>query len=135
MRGRFLLDTNQLSQAVSPTTKAALRLRELRLTGAIVGTSVAVMCEIEAGIQNVRDETGYRSNLARVLQQVRIWPLDLAIAAEFGRLHADLRRLGRVLSQVDMMLAATARQMRLTLVTSDQDFEAVPDIVVEDWTK
>lgn len=32
-----------------------------------------------------------------------------------------------------MMLAALARQMRLTLVTSDNDFAAMPDIQTENW--
>ena len=41
-------------------------------------------------------------------------------------MHHDLQQWGRVLSQVDMMLAALARQMNLNLVTSDLDFAALP---------
>jgi predicted nucleic acid-binding protein len=37
----------------------------------------------------------------------------------YGEIHQDLKRRGRVLSQVDMMLAALARQMGLKLATSD----------------
>jgi predicted nucleic acid-binding protein len=33
-----------------------------------------------------------------------------------------------------MMLAALARQHRLTVLTTDRDFEALPDLTVEDWT-
>jgi len=44
-----------------------------------------------------------------------------------------LKRRGRALSQVDIMLAALARQMKLTLVTSDQDFDALPDIATANW--
>ena len=43
------------------------------------------------------------------------------------------KRLGRVLSQVDMMLAALARQQRLALLTTDRDFEAPSDLAVENW--
>jgi predicted nucleic acid-binding protein len=32
-----------------------------------------------------------------------------------------------------MILAALSRQMKLTLVTSDQDFAALPDILTETW--
>lgn len=32
-----------------------------------------------------------------------------------------------------MMLAAMARQMTLTIVTTDQDFIALPDIAIENW--
>ncbi len=44
-----------------------------------------------------------------------------------------LRANGRVLSQVDMMLAAIARFSKATLLTSDRDFEALPDILTENW--
>ena len=40
-----------------------------------------------------------------------------------------------MLSQVDMMLAALARQKDLTLATSDRDFEALPDVRTENWRK
>jgi predicted nucleic acid-binding protein len=33
-----------------------------------------------------------------------------------------------------MMLAALAREMTLTLATSDLDFAALPDINTENWT-
>jgi predicted nucleic acid-binding protein len=32
-----------------------------------------------------------------------------------------------------MILAATARQLQATLLTSDQDFQALPDIPTENW--
>jgi predicted nucleic acid-binding protein len=32
-----------------------------------------------------------------------------------------------------MMLAALARQYKLTLLTTDRDFEALPDLKVENW--
>jgi predicted nucleic acid-binding protein len=32
-----------------------------------------------------------------------------------------------------MMLAALARQHKLTVLTTDRDFEALPDLRVENW--
>ena len=49
----------------------------------------------------------------------------------YGMVHHELKQRGRVLSQVDMILAALARQMKLILVTSDQDFTALPDVPTE----
>jgi len=103
------------------------------LRGIVVGTCLPVICEIEAGIYHVRNPDAYRENLARVLKQVRLWPLDLEICTAYGAIHADLQRRGRALSQVDIMLAAMASAMRLTLVTTDRDFEALPDLTVENW--
>jgi predicted nucleic acid-binding protein len=53
----------------------------------------------------------------------------------YGEIFRDLRSRGRVLSQVDMMLAALAKQMDLTIATADRDFEALPDIRTENWLR
>jgi tRNA(fMet)-specific endonuclease VapC len=129
----YLIDTNHLSRAVTPTSPVRQRIIELRKRGIKVGTCVPVLCEIEAGIQQVSQPDVYRLNLERLLRQIRIWPIDPSTATLYGVLHHDLRSRGRVLSQVDMMLAALARQMTLTLATSDQDFIALPDISTENW--
>lgn len=50
-----------------------------------------------------------------------------------GYLLDELRAKGRVLSQVDMLLAALARRMKLVLLTTDRDFEALPDVKAENW--
>jgi tRNA(fMet)-specific endonuclease VapC len=62
-----------------------------------------------------------------------LWPIDPVIAEVYGAVYLELRRAGRALSQVDRMLAALARHMRLTLLTTDQDFQALPDIPTENW--
>ncbi len=129
----YLLDTNHVGHAVTPGSVVRQRLAELRARGLKVGTCVCVLCEIEAGIQQVRQPDVYRLSLDRLLQQVRIWPIDRLTARLYGAIHHDLKRRGRVLSQVDMMLAALARQMQLTLVTSDRDFAALPDVPTENW--
>lgn len=92
-----------------------------------------VLCEIEAGIQQVSQPDAYRLNMERLLRQVRIWPIDRVTARHYGVIHHDLRQRGRVLSQVDMILAALCEQMNLTLVTSDQDFLALKDVEIENW--
>jgi predicted nucleic acid-binding protein len=129
----YLLDTNHLSRAVTPESTVRRRITELRQRGIKVGTCVPVLCEIEAGIEQVSRPDAYRQNLHRVLQQMRIWPIDPPTARLYGAIHHHLKQHGRVLSQVDMMLAALARQMSLTIVTSDQDFSALNDIVTENW--
>lgn len=129
----YLLDTNHIGQAVARGSALREKIWQLRAGGARIGTCVPVLCEVEAGIQQVRHPEEYRRNLSRLLRQVRVWPIDHATARLYGEIHRDLRQRGRVLSQVDMMLAALARQMQLTVVTSDQDFAALPELARENW--
>lgn len=131
----YLLDTNHLGQAVTRTSVVRKRLEEARKAGERLGTCVPALCEIEAGIRQVRYPEEYRRNLKRLLRHVKVWPLDLETARLYGEIFDKLRTKARFLSQVDMMLAALARQMRLTLLTTDRDFEALPEIRTDDWTR
>ena len=87
----YLLDTNHLGQAVTRTSVVRKRLEAARKAGDRLGTCVPALCEIEAGIRQVRYPEEYRRNLKRLL--------------------------------------------RLTLLTTDRDFEALPEIRTDDWTR
>ena len=55
---------------------------------------------------------------------------DAYLAAE---LQVSLRRRGRQLETVDALIAATALHHGLLLLTSDKDFDSVPDLKHENW--
>jgi tRNA(fMet)-specific endonuclease VapC len=131
----YLLDTNHVGMAVNRTSIVGRKIFEARLTGTRLGTCFPVLCEIEAGLLQVRHKVKYRRDLNHLLRHLRLWPIDLKTTRIYGELYAKLRRRGRVLSQVDIMIAALARQMKLTVLTTDRDFEALPDIRTADWSK
>ncbi len=108
---------------------------EARLAGVRLGTCLPVLCEIEAGLCQVRNKAKYRRELNHLLLQFRLWPLDLKTTQIYGEIYLELRRRGRVLSQVDIIVAALSRQIKLTVLTTDTDFNALPDIRTEDWSK
>jgi tRNA(fMet)-specific endonuclease VapC len=121
--------------AVDGASLVAQRMLEARLAGIRLGTCLPVLCEIEAGMRHVRRKVKYRRDLNHLLLQLRLWPIDLKTTRLYGDIYAELRRAGRAQSQVDIMVAALARQMKLTILTTDRDFEALPDIRTEDWSK
>ena len=131
----YLLDTNHVGLAVNRTSLLGQRMVEARLAGIRLGTCLPVLCEIEAGLRQVRRKVKYRQDLNQLLLQLRLWPIDLKTTRIFGDIYLELRRAGRILSQVDIMVAALSRQMKLTILTTDRDFEALPDIRTEDWSK
>ena len=130
---RFLLDTNHLSEGLRPVSHVRDRIGKLRLNGIIVGTCIPVICELEAVLPAGERGEKYHRALQSFLGRVRLWPLDLEVARNFGAVYKELRQRGRVMSQVDMMLAALARQMDLTIATTDLDFGALPDLRTENW--
>jgi tRNA(fMet)-specific endonuclease VapC len=56
------------------------------------------------------------------------------VAFEYGRIAAELRRIGRLIGQNDIMIAAIARILRnCTVVTMDSDLSAVQGLTIENW--
>mgnify|MGYP002624390340 CR=1 FL=1 len=129
----YLLDTNHLAPATVARSPVRLRIENHLTTGDRFGVCVPVLCEFEIGIQQSRNPESYRHTLRRVLRRIRVWPMSIRVAHVYGRLAIDLRRRGRALSQVDMMLAALALQMNATLLTSDRDFDAIAELRCENW--
>src|SRR5216684_2996978 len=130
---RYLLDTNHLSAyldrhpVLQPRVDAALR------GGDRFGICLPVHCEYRAGIRVSRR---YRQNLARfqaALSVFRLWPTDEQTAVEFAEIFRELRAAGQMLSEFDLLIAAVARQHKLTLLTADQDFQPVKQLRIENW--
>lgn len=64
----------------------------------------------------------------------RLWPVTEEAAFEYGRVAAELRRMGRPIGQNDMMIAAIALTLgNCTVVSMDGDLSAVPGLSVENW--
>ncbi len=131
--GDLLLDCNHLSAAIRKISIVRERIHQVRKSGSRFITCVPVLCELEAGIQQTAKPNDYRRRLRHLLRDIRQWSLDEEAARLYGAIYGELRRQGRVLSQVDMMLAAMARQYKLVLLTTDQGFKALPDIRTDNW--
>ena len=129
----YILDTNHLSAAIRRVSPVRDRIRQAMRQGTRFGTCIPVLCELEAAIQQTKRPETCRQTLDRLLREVRIWPVDREIAHRFGEIYIDLRRRGRAISHVDIVVAALAREMDLTILTTDRDFEAVPDVRTENW--
>jgi tRNA(fMet)-specific endonuclease VapC len=129
----YLLDCNHLSAALNRVSAVRDRIHRERRAGHRFVSCHPVLCELEVGIQQTARPDENRRRLAQLLRHVRLWPLDAETTRRYGAVYLELRGLGRVLSQVDMILAALARQHGLTVLTTDRDFEVLADLRIENW--
>jgi predicted nucleic acid-binding protein len=98
-----------------------------------IGTCVPVLCEVAVGFgQTPRPEKNWKA-LGVLLHEIRLWPLEPDIALTYAEIFRELKAKGRVLSQVDMMLAAMARRDKLIILTTDRDFDAVGGVRTDNW--
>lgn len=77
---RYLLDTNHLSAALDGRSTIRERIFQARRAGHRLGTCVPVLCELETGLVHTRRRDQNRRILGVILREVRIWPLEPAIA-------------------------------------------------------
>ncbi len=129
----YLLDTNHLSAALDKVSMLRDRIRRQSRKGTRFWTCWPVLCELEVGIVNTNDPVRNRRVLHELMKTVIVWPQDWKVVREYGEISKSLRECGRVLSPADITLVAFARIRNATVLTTDLDFEATPEIRTENW--
>jgi tRNA(fMet)-specific endonuclease VapC len=131
---RYLLDTNMVGHFIDRRRGVDARVRDARSRGAVIGTCMPVVAELFYGVEFSASREINRPRLLRGIMRIRCWPFDRESAEEYGRLAAELRRIGRPMQQIDIMIAAVARSLgNCTVVSDDTDLAAVPGLTVENW--
>jgi tRNA(fMet)-specific endonuclease VapC len=131
---RYLLDSNAVTSLINKREPLTQRVREARQQGCRIGTCEPVVAELFYGMELSASRVENLVRLRRALSRIVCWPLDRRACETYGRLAADLRRRGRPMQTVDMMLAAVALSLgNCTVVTTDSDLSAVPGLEVENW--
>ena len=131
---RYLLDSNAVSALISRRPPFADRVREARSRGDRIGTCEPVIAELFFGLEfsSSREENAVR--LRRALSQIKSWPFNRAAAQAFGQIAAELRRRGRPMQVIDIMVGAiTLTLPQGIVVSSDGDLRAIPGLTVENW--
>lgn len=92
---KYLLDSNAVADCIFQRRGVDLRVMEARRQGHVIGTALPVVAEILGGIEFSQTRERNLLILNRKLSLFRLWPLTLDVAREYGRLFAELRRIGR----------------------------------------
>jgi len=136
----YLVDTNVLSELrrKQPDANVVVWLKQRPRQSLYL--SVLTLGEIRKGIERLDDMQGSsrRTLLIDWLEQElptyflgRMLPIDAPVADRWGRLQSDA---GRPLPAIDGLLAATALQHNLTLVTRNvKDFAGLNLDIISPW--
>jgi tRNA(fMet)-specific endonuclease VapC len=130
---RYLLDTNTVSYVITGNPRPA-RNRLNALAKTVVGLSAFTQAELLYGLARKPQATELRLAVEKFLRDFQILPWDSLAATAYGNLRAAQESKGRRLSHEDLMIAAHALALGLTLVTHDQVFAFVDGLKTEDWT-
>lgn len=129
----YLLDTNHASPLV--TDGHPLRQRILRHleAGDTFVTCVPLLTELIFGIGILPRAVANRAAWARIQSLIPCYIPDEADATLAADLQISLRRQGRQLATVDALAAVIALRYDLILLTTDNDFQAVPQLKWANW--
>lgn len=131
MKG-YLLDTNIISDLIrNPAGAAARRIEQVGVPG--IFTSIVVAAELRYGCA----KKGSPKLLARVegvLETIPVLPLDQPTDTQYGGIRAELEAAGQPIGMNDLLIAAHAYALGLTLVTANtQEFSRIRGLFIENW--
>ncbi len=131
---RYMLDTGIAGDYMNRRRGVFDRARAEVAAGNRIGICVPVLGELVFGIENSRSRDLNWQKLRIALSAWTVWPYEMATAYEYGRIQAELRRIGRPMQQIDVHTAAVALTLgRCAVVSADSDLAAVPGLAVENW--
>lgn len=131
---RYLLDTNIIS-AIIKQPHSSLAHKTAMLDGRSFCTSIVVASELRFGAL-LKGSTKLTKQVEAVLSGFNILPLEDPSDHHYADIRAYLQRIGKLIGQNDLFIAAHARALNVTLITAnDHEFLRVPDLRVENWLK
>ena len=124
---KYLIDSDYVADYLSARPQAT----ELLATLTKEGTSISLITygEIYEGIHFGRDPQQTREVFRRFLRFVPVLSLTKPIMQRFAQIRGELRRTGKIIGDFDILIAATAMQHNLTLLTRNiKDYERIPHL-------
>lgn len=129
---RYLLDTHVVSHLVRRPGSELAR-RAATLESGSFAISVIVASELQYGA-NRRGSVRLTRQLEAVLSSIQVLPLEEPADRHYGMIRNDPERIGQPIGHNDLLIAAHARALGVTLVTNNAgEFRRVPGLAVEDW--
>lgn len=137
---RYLVDTNIPSELTTPAPHPHVRQFLIRAGRDNVYASVITLGEICKGIAALsegrkrRELRDWLDTVMRPWFADRLLPVSEQIAERWGTLTAEQRLRGRQVTMADGLIAATALEHGLTLVTRNvRDFEGFGLTLLNPW--
>jgi tRNA(fMet)-specific endonuclease VapC len=126
----FLIDTDWVIDHLNSFGPATQRLLELEPQGLAV--SIITVAELWEGVIFSRDRRRSETMLRDFVENVRVVAIDEEICQQFGRIRGTLRKEGKLIGDLDLLIAACSVRHGLTLLTNNRrHFEHIEGLRIE----
>jgi tRNA(fMet)-specific endonuclease VapC len=128
---RYMLDTNMVSHFIKGAENVRDKVVSVPITE--LGISAITQGELLFGLAKVSSAKPLHRLVHEFLIRVDVLPWDSAVAECYGTLRANMQKKGKILGNLDMLIAAHALGLGMTLVTNDRAFTQVDGLKIENW--
>ena len=131
----YLLDTNICIYLMNGMHRDALRSHLKQHASHDIGISTITLSELAHGFTKSKKQKRNKEELSALLHTLSLHDYDPMAAWEYGAIRELLERKGKLIGQMDFLIAAHALALEATLVTNNmKEFERVPGLLIENWT-
>lgn len=132
---QYLLDTNICIYLIKQKPpKVLTRFKTLALSD--IGISSITVAELEYGVCKSQQQEKNRNALMQFLIPLEIVEFDQAAATIYGSIRSDLEAKGLVIGSMDMLIAAHALSLGITLVSNNvREFSRIANLSLENWAE
>jgi len=130
---RYMPDTNTVSYLFKKNLQVVIRV----MAAPITSLCIAAITEGELlfGLAKRPDASALHEAVWEFLRRVDVLPWDARTAPVYATVRATIKREGRVLAPLDLLIAAHAMSVDAVLVTNDGAFRQLPGLQIENWTE
>lgn len=130
---RALLDTNICIYTIRQRPPEVRVRFEAYQPGELAISSIT-LSEMEYGAAKSQKPEQNRQSLLQFLLPLEILNYDATAAQAYGKVRTELERAGTPMGAMDLMIAAHALSLNLTLITHNlKEFQRVPGLRAESW--
>jgi len=129
---QYLLDTNILSDLVRhPQGRISEYI--VQVGEASIWTSILVACELRFGAQK-KGSRRLTASLEAILDRIPVLPLDIPGDRQYAEIRTALEQAGTPIGPNDLLIAAHALALDVTLVTANTlEFQRVANLRLDNW--
>ena len=131
-----LLDTSVYCQPIKPRPCASVMQRWNSLADRRLSISAICEAEVLYGLELKQSNRLFLDFQRAIQNRLKIWPFSEIEAQTFSVLKSQQQRKGKMIADLDLLIAATAKTHNLILATLDTShFTDLEGLAVEDWSK
>jgi tRNA(fMet)-specific endonuclease VapC len=131
---RYMLDTDTCSYIMKRSHDAVLK-RLAKVPVEDVCISVITKSELLFGVEVSPKRRQDEAALDAFLHHVEVLDFPDKASSHYARIRADLKARGAMIGANDLLIAAHARSLGLTLITNNtREFRRVRNLSIDNWT-